>query len=100
MPRARRPSSRFDLGPSSGTLLEVCAVCPPGSQGPLGGPQLRPIGTALVNPDRTITAWLAAHPHSGTLLLRPCASAALLALEPQPDAGGLASAVPAGHAAS
>lgn len=81
MPHVHRSSSRSRAPrrspPRSGTPLEVCAICPPSVQGPLGGPRLRPVGTAVVNPDGTITAWLAAHPHSGALLLRPLQGAPL-----------------------
>lgn len=68
----RRPKSRLHNAPPIGTLLEVCAICSPASQGPHGGPELRPVGLAQVNPDNTITAWLDALPCSSALLLRPC----------------------------
>lgn len=85
MPRVRRRATRSAALPSLGTIFEVCAVCLPATQGPLGGPVLRPVGSALVNSDQTITAWLGAQPQSGTLLLRPVPRPARLGLVSQRD---------------
>lgn len=79
-----RRGSRTRVTPSSsvpppGTVLEVYGVPPQGESRPLGGPALRPVGLAVVNPDRTISAWLDALPVGGALLLRPCPREALLA---------------------
>lgn len=99
MSASRRHRERAAPCPPTGTVFEVCAVCPPGTQGPLGGPGLRAVGTALVNPDRTITAWLAAQPQSGVLLLRPGSSEALLPRDPRPlAADDLEGVAPAGQA--
>lgn len=57
--------------PRPGSMLEVFAVAGAVPRGPLGGPVLRTVGSALVQPDGSIIAWLDASPVSGTLLLRP-----------------------------
>lgn len=57
-----------------------------------------PVGTAVVNPDGTITAWLAAQPQSGVLLLRPGVRAAL-PVNPRAVGEDLAVAPAAGQAA-
>lgn len=94
--RRRTRSARVS---APGTAFEVCAVCVPGSQGPLGGPSLLPVGKALANPDGTITAWVAAQPGSGTLLLRPCPRAVLLRLPNESyQADELTDAPPVGQA--
>lgn len=90
MSRPRRSSAPDNSFPKSGTVLEVCAVSARSMDRPLGGPMLRAVGLALVNPNRTITAWLEATPVSGTLLLRPCPPQALLTLDPQLEAGDFA----------
>lgn len=69
-----------------GTHLLVYAVVE--AHRPLGGPALRPVGQAVINPDCTITAWLDALPTSGTLVLRTGAVPA--PLEPEVSASAAA----------
>lgn len=76
----RRPSSAPLPVLRGGTSLEVCAVVE--VHRPMGGPALRPVGTAVINPDGTITAWLDALPTTGTLVLRADPRVAPLRLAP------------------
>lgn len=81
MRNTRRPPAL----PATGTVYDVFAVCIDGPHRPLAGPALRPVGLALLHPDRSISAWLDAVPASGSLLLRPRLPA--LPLQPGCPAG-------------
>lgn len=96
MSKPRSMAARTPGLPRSGSAFEVYAVCTRATAR-RGEESLRAVGTAVVQPDRTITAWLDAHPVSGLLVLRPCPDVGDLRVDAA-DEEGLSAMSPAGCA--